>query len=96
MILSLILDIVMIIGCALLAGTVLFCIGMFAFGIFHKKQVKGSWVPLVCILAPILCYMLKENSVELLNGYKIGFELLIINGLLTYLGFWAIIKRIDN
>ena len=41
-------------------------------------------------------WVLKLNSEELLNGYKIGFELLIFNGLLTYLGFWLIAKKSDE
>ena len=68
-------------------------LGMFAFGIFHKKAVKGIWVPLVCVLAPVACYFLKEYSPQLFSGYQIGFELLIINGALTYLGFWGISKK---
>lgn len=71
-------------------------LGMFAFGIFHKKSVKALWVPFVCVLAPIACYYLKEFSPHFFNGYQIGFELLIINGMLTYLGFWGISKRNFN
>ena len=70
--------------------------GMFAFGIFHKVKVKELYVPIVCVAAPLLSYALKLNSEELLNGYKIGFELLIFNGLLTYLGFWLIAKKSDE
>jgi solute:Na+ symporter, SSS family len=71
-------------------------LGMFAFGIFHKVKVKELYVPIVCVAAPLLSYALKLNSEELFNGYIIGFELLIFNGLLTYLGFWLIAKKSDE
>ena len=71
-------------------------LGMFAFGIFHKIKVKEVWVPFVCIAAPLICYVLKLNAEDWFNGYKIGFELLIFNGLLTYLGFWIISNKTND
>jgi Na+/proline symporter len=59
-------------------------LALFAFGIFTKRQVKSRFVPVVCIAAPVVCYMLKQNEVSLLHGYKIGTELLIINAALTF------------
>ena len=61
-------------------------LGLYAFGIFNKAKVKDKYVPIICIAAPIICYLLKDNSEAWLNGYKFGFELLILNGLLTYVG----------
>jgi hypothetical protein len=66
---------------------------MFAFGLFTKWQVKDKWVPLVAIFSPIFCYLLSHNSEAWLNGYKFGFELLILNGLLTYCGLWLLRKK---
>ncbi len=68
-------------------------LGLYAFGLFLKRKVKDNAVPLVCILSPIICYVLSENSVAWLNGYKFGFELLIINGLITFLGLAAISQK---
>ncbi|WP_420579692.1 sodium:solute symporter [Reichenbachiella sp.] len=68
-------------------------LGLYAFGLFTKQKVKDHWIPLVCILAPILTYMINENSEDLLGGYKFGFELLLLNGLLTFLGLVALIKK---
>jgi len=65
-------------------------LGLFSFGAFLKTQVKDRWVPLVCIAAPILTYIINENSVEWFNGYKFGFERLIINGLITFIGLWLL------
>ncbi|WP_242093019.1 sodium:solute symporter [Aestuariivivens sediminicola] len=61
-------------------------LGLFAFGIFTKTQLKDKYVWIIACIAPILSYLLNVNSVDLLNGYQIGFEILIINGLLTFLG----------
>lgn len=61
-------------------------LGLYAFGLFTKSEVKDKWVPLVCILSPIICYVLNDHSVQWFNGYKFGFELLILNGIITFIG----------
>ena len=63
---------------------------MFAFGLLTKKHVKDKYVWLIAIVAPILSYMLNMYSEILFNGYKIGFEILIINGFITFLGLLLI------
>jgi hypothetical protein len=63
-------------------------LGLFAFGAFTKRSVNDRLVPIICIAAPIITYALNENSVEWFNGYKFGFERLIINGLITFAGLW--------
>lgn len=68
-------------------------LGLFSFGIFTKKQPIDAYIPLVCIAAPVLSYLLAANSEYLLNGYKFGFELLLINGLLTFLGLALLPNR---
>jgi Na+/proline symporter len=68
-------------------------LGLFAFGIYTKKQVINKLVPVVCILSPVICWLLSRYSKELFNGYQIGFELLIMNGLLTFLGLMLISKE---
>lgn len=61
-------------------------LGLYAFGMFTPYQVKDKWVPLVAVLSPVLCYIISSNSMVLLNGYKFGFELLIVNGMITFAG----------
>ncbi len=61
-------------------------LGMYALGLFTKIKVKDKLVPLVAIAAPLISYLIKIYSSELFGGYQIGFELLLINGLLTFLG----------
>lgn len=68
-------------------------LGLFAFGIFTKKQVYDRYIPLVAILSPALCYMLQKNSEEWFGGYQISYELLIINAFFTFSGLCLLIKR---
>jgi Na+/proline symporter len=68
-------------------------LGFFSFGLFTKWQVKDGWVPLVAIASPVICYMLSVYSKILLNGYAFGYELLIINGMLTFLGLYLLRKK---
>ncbi|UXX81254.1 sodium:solute symporter [Reichenbachiella carrageenanivorans] len=68
-------------------------LGLYAFGLFTKRQVNDQWVPIVCIAAPILSYLINEYSVQLLGGYQFGFELLLVNGLFTFIGLSALIKK---
>lgn len=67
-------------------------LGMFVFGMATKRKVRDSWVPVVCIAAPVISYVLQVNSEKWFNGYTIGFELLIINAALTVLGLALLIK----
>ncbi len=68
-------------------------LGLFAFGIFTKAQVKDKYIPLVAIVSPILCYILQANSVRWFNGYKFSYELLIFNALFTFIGLSLLIKK---
>ena len=64
-------------------------LGMFSFGLFTKWKIRDKWVPLVAIISPIICYIIKLYI-------PFGFELLIINGLITFFGLYLLrIKTID-
>ncbi len=65
-------------------------LGLFSFGVFTKAGVRDRWVPIICILAPILTYVLNQNSEAWFNGYQFGFERLILNGILTFFGLWLL------
>ncbi len=71
-------------------------LGLFVFGIYTNKKVVDKWVPLVAIASPILCLLISTYSEELLWGYKFGFEILILNGLITLAGLYAISKKTIN
>lgn len=68
-------------------------IGLFAFGIYTKYKVYDKLVPIICVMAPILSFVLSTYSKQLFGGYEIGFELLLINGLLTMIGLYFIRKK---
>jgi Na+/proline symporter len=61
-------------------------LGLFAFGLFNKKKVIDWAVPFIAILSPGLTFLIGFFSETLFFGYKFGFELLIVNGLITFLG----------
>ena len=58
-------------------------LGMYAFGLFTKLSVKDSWVPLVAILSPVACYIIRLYI-------PFGFELLILNGAITFVGLYLL------
>ena len=68
-------------------------LGLFAFGLFTKLQVRDKLVPIVCVLSPAISYLLSLNSEKLFGGYKIGLEILLINGMITFLGLWLISRK---
>jgi len=61
-------------------------LGLYSFGMLTKRKVRDNWVPIICILSPIICYLFNIYSEQLLNGYQFGFEILIVNGAVTFLG----------
>lgn len=69
-------------------------LGFYSFGLFTKYQVHDKWVPLVAVAAPVISFLISHFSETLFNGYQFGFELLIINGLITILGLFIIRKSI--
>ena len=65
-------------------------LGLFTFGLTTKYQVREKYLPWVCLLSPVLSYVVNCYSEQLLFGYKFGFEILLFNGLLCYLGLLLI------
>ncbi len=68
-------------------------LGLFTFGLFTKFAVHDRYVWIVALLSPTLCFILSTYSETLFNGYKFGFELLILNGFLTFVGLWILRKK---
>ena len=68
-------------------------LGLYAFGLFTRRRVHDRLVPVVAIASPVLCYLLKIYSVDLFGGYQLGFELLLLNGLITFLGLLLISRK---
>ena len=64
-------------------------LGLYAFGLFQKsRNVNDKLVPFICLLAPFLTYIINENSKILFSGYVFDNELIVLNGLLTYIGLF--------
>ncbi|NBC82143.1 MAG: sodium:solute symporter [Bacteroidetes bacterium] len=67
-------------------------LGLFAFGLFTNRRINGKWVPLLCLLTPTIIHILKMNSEKWLGGYQFDFEILLLNGLLTFIGLLILRK----
>ena len=65
-------------------------LGLFAFGLSNRRPIRDQLVPVVCIVAPILTWLIDKNSVTWLGGFQFGFLLLALNGVLTFLGLWLL------
>ena len=71
-------------------------LGLFSFGILTKRSIQTAKipiVPIVCIVSPLICYLLDRNAATLFGAYKFGNEILIINGALTFLMLYAFSKK---
>ena len=68
-------------------------LGLFAYGILTKRAIKDRWVPVLGVLSPVLTYVINVNSEAWLGGYKFGFELLLLNGLIMFVGLIILTKK---
>ncbi len=72
-------------------------LGLYAFGLFMKsKTVHDKFVPFICLLSPAICFLISNYSTYLLGNYVIDNELIIVNGVLTFLGLLLISKPADR
>jgi len=68
-------------------------LGMYSFGLFTRRIINDRMLPYIAIASPILTVLVNKYSFILLGDYKFGFELLIVNGLITFAGMMLISKR---
>ena len=69
-------------------------LGLYSFGLFVKnRKVKDQYVPVIAISSPIISYLLNIYSKDIFFGYQFGFEILIVNGLLTFMALLACSKK---
>ena len=71
-------------------------LGLFFFGILTNRKLTDHLVPIICIIAPVLIFILDMYSVDWFDKYKFGSEIIIINGLLTFLGLYIISKPTEK
>ena len=69
-------------------------LGLFTFGLFTHYQVRDRLVPIVALASPILCYIINATTTHYFN-YQWGYELLLLNGIITFIGLF-IIKKVEN
>ena len=67
-------------------------LGLFAYGILTKRGVNDRLVPYICVAAPVICFAINQVTVSL-TGYKFGYELLMLNGMLVFLGMYLTSHR---
>ena len=68
-------------------------LGLYSFGLFTRIAVKDKFIPIVAVLSPVICMVIDFNSQAWFNGYRFGFELLMLNGLITFIGLLIIRRR---
>ncbi|MBA4302363.1 transporter, SSS family [Algoriphagus alkaliphilus] len=68
-------------------------LGLYSFGLFTKLKIKDRFVPHIAVAAPIITFIISQNSEKWLWGYKFGFEALILNGALMFLGLFLLRKK---
>jgi Na+/proline symporter len=69
-------------------------LGLFAFGIFTRRGLPNTWViTAICLLAPVTCWLISHYSAQRPAGFQIGIELLLLNGMLTFLGLFLLSRR---
>ena len=64
-------------------------LGLFCFGLFTKLKPRDRYVPYIAIASPVVCYMIDILTFNV-TGYKFGYEMLMFNGLLTFMGLAAL------
>jgi len=68
-------------------------LGLFAFGILTKRQVNDKLVPWITICSPLICFFIDKYQADLFGKFQIGLELLVINGLITFLGLLMVSRK---
>lgn len=65
-------------------------LGLFVFGMLSQRTVRDRWVPLVALAGPVLCYLIDQHQASWFGSYRIGLELLILNGAIVLAGLFLI------
>jgi Na+/proline symporter len=70
-------------------------LGLYAFGLFTKLHLRDIYVPIVAICAPIFSFLIKKLLEMLINDYHASFEILVLNGFITFVGLLMISKKVS-
>jgi len=67
-------------------------LGMYTFGLFTKRQTRDKAIPFIAIASPVICYFINFLTVRVFN-YTFGYEILLLNGAITFAAMWAVCKE---
>ncbi|MDR0348668.1 MAG: sodium:solute symporter [Tannerella sp.] len=67
-------------------------LGLFTFGLFTKRKSNDRYVPYICIAAPLICFAVDYFAGKY-TGYRFGYEMLMLNGVITFMGLWSISRK---
>ncbi|MEX2514173.1 MAG: sodium:solute symporter [Cyclobacteriaceae bacterium] len=68
-------------------------LGLFAFGLTNQLDIRDRWVPYICLISPALSFLIDWNAASWFNGFQFGFEILLVNAAITYLGLLICSKQ---
>jgi Na+/proline symporter len=68
-------------------------LGVYIFGFYSKRSVKDVYIPVICILSPVLSFIIDINSEQWLNGYEFGYDILLLNLALALLALFLLSKK---
>ncbi|MEE9374389.1 MAG: sodium:solute symporter [Saprospiraceae bacterium] len=71
-------------------------LGLFSFGMITNRITRDKWILLVCLIAPLLSYLINTYSASWLGGFKFGSMIIALNGILTFIGLWVISKKNES
>ena len=64
-------------------------LGLFAFAILARRELRSGALPWVALAAPALCWLIELSQAQLFGAYRFGLELLLLNAAFTFAGLWA-------
>jgi Na+/proline symporter len=68
-------------------------LSLYLFGIYSNRTIKDKYVPVICILSPLASFILDQNSADWLGGYEFGYDILLVNSLISYAAFYTLSQK---
>ncbi len=65
-------------------------LSLYLFGIYSVRTIKDKFVPIICVLSPLVSFILDQKSTDWLWGYEFGYDILLVNSLISYLAFYIL------
>lgn len=68
-------------------------LGLFMFGIYSKRRIRDRYIPFICVASPAVSYLLDRKSPQWFNGYEFGYDILLLNFILTLFVLFLLSKK---